>query len=187
MKGHGRDGWQTWQKWGRICQIGHNPIAIPWWLEMRNRSYFLTCAALPSALPQTVGRAGIQTVQTRTPVVISQTIRPQGEPLDRQMAAVTPSDSLTVLNVLFFRYNCKRAHNYNWQKSCSPGGSSQSEEVQWPRRRDFQVRRKLSGRDLSCTLLTEKGVGIIASDWGDEWYTNDTPKNNTDESFCCFY
>uniref|UniRef100_A0A3Q4BEF2 TAFH domain-containing protein n=1 Tax=Mola mola TaxID=94237 RepID=A0A3Q4BEF2_MOLML len=42
-------------------------------------SYFLTCAALPSALPQTVGRAGIQTVQTRTPVVISQTIRPQGE------------------------------------------------------------------------------------------------------------
>lgn len=31
--------------------------------------------------PQAVGRAGVQTVQTRTPVVFSQTVRPQGEPV----------------------------------------------------------------------------------------------------------
>lgn len=36
--------------------------------------------------PQAVGRTGVQTVQTRTPVVFSQTIRPQGEP---QLSQVT--------------------------------------------------------------------------------------------------
>lgn len=45
------------------------------------------------SFPQTVGRTGVQTVQTRTPVVFSQTIRPQGEPQQSVLDSLAPSSS----------------------------------------------------------------------------------------------
>lgn len=66
-------------------------------LEGLNEGLIRTCwlnqpaSAVLSSFLQAVGRTGVQTVQTRTPVVFNQTIRPQGEPqppvLDQQAAA----------------------------------------------------------------------------------------------------